>query len=64
MPLSLVKKPELLTNDEREQLERIDGAEAVRRLVERFSVEDVHRWLRQESFVAGEPMPCEREHCP
>ena len=61
MPLSLVKKPELLTNDPNEQAERIDGAEAMRRLVERFSVEDCHRWLSYEAARCGEPMPCEAD---
>lgn len=51
-------KPQLLTADPVEQLERIDGADAVRRLVERFSVEDVHRWLSYEAARCNEQMPC------
>ena len=34
-----------------EQLDRIDGIEGVRRLVQRFDVESVARWLR---YIAAE----------
>lgn len=39
-----------------EQLRRIDGQEAVERLVHEFGAKSVHSWLRAAAALAGEAL--------